>query len=74
MKVRIKSVLLRKVILQIIREYENGWTIFNQRNTKQVVSFDNSVKGVNRGMLQSTREIRQLDGEIFCKMVMQRYS
>lgn len=50
-----------------IREFEKGWAVYNRSGDKQIVSFDNPVKGVNSDNLQPKHEIHQFDGEIFLK-------
>ncbi len=62
-----KGIVYNAVPGLFIREYENGWVVYNRNGAKQVVSFDVSVKGVNSGVLDIRHEIPSFDGEILEK-------
>ncbi len=50
-----------------IREFENGWAVYNRSGSPQPVSFDEVVVAVDSEKRQSRHEIPNFDGEIFLK-------
>lgn len=62
-----KAVQYQAVAGLFIREFENGWAVYNRSAATQLVSFDDDVTGVNSGRHQSRHEISAFDGEIFLK-------
>ena len=62
-----KAVQYRDVAGLFIREYENGWAVYNRSGATRTVTFDEPVIGVNSGKRNSRHEIPDFDGEIFLK-------
>lgn len=62
-----KAVQYQAVAGLFIREFENGWAVYNRSAATQIISFDDDVTGVNSGRHQSRHEIPAFDGEIFLK-------
>ena len=60
-----KAVQYRDVAGLFIREFENGWVVYNRSGFEQPVAFDNRVVGVSSGKRQLTHKIPDFDGEIF---------
>ena len=50
-----------------IREFENGWVVYNRSGTKQTVTFDVPVISINSSERQLHHQISDFDGEIFLK-------
>lgn len=50
-----------------IREYENGWVIYNRSGKKQKISFEDKVTDVTKNKYRNTFEIQNLDGTIYLK-------
>ncbi|MCY3741226.1 MAG: putative glycoside hydrolase [Candidatus Poribacteria bacterium] len=63
-----QAVQYRDVPGLFIREFENGWAIYNRSGSEQTVTFDDRVVGVNGGKTQSLHKIPDFDGEIFLKI------
>ena len=63
-----KAVQYRDVTGLFIREFENGWAVYNRSDSEQTVAFDGRVVGVNNGKRQSLHKISDFDGEIFLKI------
>ena len=62
-----KAVQYQDVARLFIREFENGWAVYNGSDVTQTVSFDNDVIVVDSGIQQSRHEVSAFDGEIFLK-------
>ena len=62
-----KAVQYQDVVGLFIREFENGWGVYNRSGSEQTVAFDDRVIGVNSGKRQSLHKIPDFDGEIFLK-------
>ena len=62
-----KAVQSQDVEGLFIREFENGWVIYNRSGITQTVPFDVPVMGINTGEYQLRHEIPNFDGEIFLK-------
>ncbi len=62
-----KAVQYRDVAGLFIREYENGWVVYNRSGATRTVTFDASVIEVNNGMRNSRHVIPDFDGAIFLK-------
>lgn len=62
-----KAVQYRDVTGLFIREYENGWVVYNRSGATRTVTFDASVIGVNSGVRKSRHAIPDFDGAIFLK-------
>ena len=50
-----------------IREFENGWVVYNRSGGTQTVTLDAPVVGINSGKQHSRYEVPDFDGEIFLK-------
>lgn len=50
-----------------IREFTNGWVVYNRRNDSQRVEFDIPVVGVSSEQFDYVHEIPARDGEIYLK-------
>jgi len=48
-----------------IREFTNGYAVYNRSGSAQVVSFENELMAVSTKNFASSHEIQNLDGEIF---------
>ena len=62
-----KAVQYQDVARLFIREFENGWAVYNRSGATRIVTFDEPVIGVNSGKRNSRHEIPDFDGEIFLK-------
>ena len=62
-----KAVQYQDVAGLFIREFQNGWTVYNRSSTKQTVTFGTSVIGITTNISQLRHEIPNFDGEIFLK-------
>jgi hypothetical protein len=47
-----------------IREFTNGDAIYNRSGTSQSISLSNDVTTVSTGLVEDTRQLSDLDGEI----------
>ena len=63
-----KAVQYRGVIGFFIREFENGWAVYNRSGTTQTATFDNPVIGPNTNDRQLRPQIPNYDGDIFLKI------
>ncbi|MDE0683878.1 MAG: putative glycoside hydrolase [Candidatus Poribacteria bacterium] len=63
-----QAVQYRDVPGLFIREFENGWAVYNRSGSEQTVAVDDRVVGVNGGKTQSLHKIPDFDGEIFLKI------
>ena len=51
-----------------IREYTNGWAVYNRSGTEQQIKFSEAVSGVASGVKKkSSHVLPDLDGEIYLK-------
>ena len=50
-----------------IREYTNGWAVYNRSGTVQEISLAENVTGVESGQTGRTHQLADLDGEIYLK-------
>ena len=62
-----KAVQYREGTGLFIREFENGWAVYNRSGTAQTVTFNENVIGANSGKRQLHHHIPDFDGEIFLK-------
>lgn len=62
-----KAVQYQGVAGLFIREFENGWVVYNRSGAMRTVTFDVPVIGVDNGKQHSRYEIPDFDGEIFLK-------
>ena len=62
-----KSVQYQGIVGLFIREFENGWAVYNRSGTKQTVTFNDYVTGVNSGNHQLHHEVPDFDSEIYLK-------
>ena len=62
-----KAVEYQGVLGLFIREFKNGWVVYNRSSTTRSVTFDAPVIGINSGKRHSRYEIPDFDGEIFLK-------
>jgi hypothetical protein len=50
-----------------IREFTNGWAVYNRSGEAQDISFSAHTTGVNSGNTGTTHQLPDLDGEIYLK-------
>ena len=50
-----------------IREFTNGWAVYNQSGSTQEISLPESVTGVSNGQTNTTHLLPDLDGEMYLK-------
>ena len=50
-----------------IREFTNGWAVYNRSGTAQEISLSQSVVGVSSGQTGRTHQLADLDGEIYLR-------
>ena len=62
-----KAVQYQGVVGLFIREFENGWVVYNRSGTTQIVTFDVPVIGISTSERQMRHQIPDFDGEIFLK-------
>lgn len=62
-----KAVQYRGVIGFFIREFENGWAVYNRSGSEQTVTFDASTTSISNNKNQLRHQIPGFDGEIFLK-------
>ena len=51
-----------------IREFTNGWAVYNRSGNEQQIQFSGKVKGVASGLTATAHTIPDLDGEIYLKV------
>ena len=51
-----------------IREYTNGWAVYNHSGETQVVTLSQDVQGVSSGLLNTEHALPNLDGEMYLRM------
>ena len=52
-----------------IREYTNGWAVYNHSGAAQVITLPEEVQGVASGLVNTEHELPNLDGEMYLKAV-----
>ena len=52
-----------------IREFTNGWAVYNRSGKEQQIQFSEKVKGASSGLTATVHKIPDLDGEIYLKAV-----
>ena len=62
-----KAVQYRDVAGLFIREFENGWAVYNRSDAARTITFDEPVIAVSSSKRYSRHEIPDFDGEIFLK-------
>ena len=62
-----KAIQYQGVSGLFIREFENGWTVYNRSGSTQTVTFADYTIGVNNGKRQQHHEVADFDGDIFLK-------
>ncbi len=62
-----RAVRYRDIVGFFMREFENGWAVYNRSGSTQIISFNDDVTAVDSGRWQSRHEIPNFDGEIFLK-------
>ncbi len=62
-----KAVEYNRVAGLFVREFENGWVVYNRNGTPQDITFDVSVKAINNDKLHKEHKIPAYDGEIFLR-------
>ena len=50
-----------------IREFTNGWAVYNRSGVAQTISLPESATGVSSGKSGITHQLSDLDGEIYLK-------
>ena len=61
------AVQYRDVTGLFIREFENGWAVYNRSGTTQIITFDAPVTSVSAKKRQLRYQISDFDGDIFLK-------
>lgn len=56
-----------------IREFTNGWAVYNRSGAPQVIQLSEQATGVESGLRNTTHIIPDLDGEIYLKSRADRY-
>ena len=51
-----------------IREYTNGWAVYNHSGAAQVITLPEKVQGVASGLLNTEHALLDLDGEIYLRV------
>ena len=51
-----------------IREYTNGWAVYNHRGEAQVITLPEQVQGVASGLVNTGHALPNLDGEIYLRV------
>ncbi len=62
-----KGVLYRNRDGLYIREYTNGWAVYNRSGAEQQIEFPEQVSGVESGVTDTEHSVPDLDGEIYLK-------
>ena len=52
-----------------IREFDNGWAVYNRSGTEQTVSLPMETTGVASGITDTQHTVPDLDGEIYLKSI-----
>ena len=55
-----------------IREFTNGWAVYNRSGKAQEISLPQSVTGVSSGQTGTTHQLADLDGEIYLKVAVEQ--
>ena len=50
-----------------IREFTNGWAVYNRSGTAQTITLSQSAEGISSGQTTTTHQLPDLDGEIYLK-------
>ena len=50
-----------------IREYTNGWAVYNHSGETQAITLPEEVQGVASGLINTTHSLPNLDGEMYLK-------
>ena len=50
-----------------IREYTNGWAVYNHSGSPQVIRLPEETQGVASGLAGTEHALRDLDGEIYLR-------
>ena len=64
-----KAELYQNVPGLFIREFTNGWAVYNRSGNAQEISLAENVTGVASGQTGRTHQLADLDGEIYLKTV-----
>ena len=51
-----------------IREFTNGWAVYNHSGEAQVITLPEEVQGVASGLVNTEHELPNLDGEMYLRM------
>ncbi len=51
-----------------IREYTNGWAVFNHSGSEQHITLPEEVQGVSSGMIGTEHMVANVDGEMYLKI------
>ena len=51
-----------------IREFTNGWAVYNRSGEAQVITLPEEVQGVASGLVNTEHELPNLDGEIYLRV------
>ena len=51
-----------------IREFTNGWAVYNHSGTSQVIALPEEVQGVASGLVNTEHALANLDGEMYLRM------
>ena len=51
-----------------IREFTNGWTVYNHSGTPQIITLPEKVQSVSSGLANTTHALPNLDGAIYLRV------
>ena len=63
-----KSQFYKNVEGLYIREFDNGWAVYNQSGEAQVVTLPEEVQSVVSGLVSAEHAVLNIDGDIFLKV------
>ena len=52
-----------------IREFTNGWAVYNHSGVPQIITLSEEVQGVASGVVDTEHTLPNLDGEMYLRMV-----
>jgi hypothetical protein len=63
--ISIKRKVLNNIDGLFIREFTNGYVVYNRSGTSQIISLGNEFRAVSTGLIAISHEVNNLDGEIY---------
>ena len=52
-----------------VRDFENGWVVYNRSGSTQSISFEENVSALTNEKIATSHEVSNYDGDIFLKVV-----